>query len=188
MASISKDPSGNRAVQFVGTDGRRRSVRLGKVSQCDAEEVKLRVERLAAAQAANLATDGETARWLAGVGDELHGRLAAVGLVAPRQAASDVALGQYLEDYRAQRGDVSAKTSINYKTFANRLLAFFDAGRTLRSITEAEADRWLVFLKQEYAGATVSKSVKTARQFWAQAIRDGLASTNPFTHLRCRRR
>jgi hypothetical protein len=30
----------------------------------------------------------------------------------------------------------------------------------------------------------VSKSVKVARQFWVQAIRDRLASANPFAHLR----
>jgi integrase len=42
----------------------------------------------------------------------------------------------------------------------------------------------LVRLKQEYAGPTLSKSVKVARQFRAQAIRDGLASANPFAHLR----
>jgi integrase len=67
---------------------------------------------------------------------------------------------------------------------ANRLLAFFPADRTLDSITEGEADRWLVWLKTKYAGPTVSKSVKVARQFWAQAIRDKLARENPFDHLR----
>jgi integrase len=41
-----------------------------------------------------------------------------------------------------------------------------------------------VWLKKEYAGPTVSKSVKVARQFWAQAMRDGAVHSNPFAHLR----
>jgi hypothetical protein len=38
------------------------------VSQREAEEIKLRVERLVTAQAANVSLDNETARWLAMVG------------------------------------------------------------------------------------------------------------------------
>ena len=37
---ISKDPNGRRTIQFVGSDGKRRSIRLGKVSQRQAEAVK----------------------------------------------------------------------------------------------------------------------------------------------------
>lgn len=37
MASISKAPGGRRTIQFVAADGKRRSIRLGKVSQRDAE-------------------------------------------------------------------------------------------------------------------------------------------------------
>jgi hypothetical protein len=46
MASISTDPSGNRTVQFVAPDGKRRSVLLGKVPMTTAEEVRRRVEYL----------------------------------------------------------------------------------------------------------------------------------------------
>src|SRR5262245_29068351 len=183
MASISRDGDGRRTIQFVAPDGRRKSVRLGKVSQREAGEVKVRVERLLAAQTANLSLDAETAQWLANVGDDLAAKLAAVGLAAPRASAS-TALGQWLKDYRDHRADVSKGTSTNYGIIANRLLAFFPADRPLHVITAGDADRWLVWLKQQYAGPTVSKSVKVARQFWAQAVRDGLAPGNPFAHLR----
>ena len=39
MASISKEPNGRRTIQFVAGDGKRRSIRLGKVSQREAEEI-----------------------------------------------------------------------------------------------------------------------------------------------------
>ena len=89
MASISREPNGRRTIQFVGGDGKRRSIRLGKCSQRQAETVQLRVEHLAVAQATGGAIDGETARWLADIDDTLHARLAAVGLVPKRQRAGD---------------------------------------------------------------------------------------------------
>jgi integrase len=186
VASISNDPNGRRRILFVAADGTRKAMRLGKVSQRVAAEIKSKVEHLTAAASAGVSIDGETARWLASIGDDLHAKLASAGLVAPRQAvkAADVTLAQWLEDYRKHRADVSGGTSTNYGIIANRLLAFFPPETSLRAITEGDADRWLVWLKQEYAGPTVSKSVKVARQFWAQAIRDGLAVNNPFAHLR----
>ncbi len=184
MASISSSPDGRRTIQFVSpVDNKRRSIRLGKVPMKTAEEVRRRVEYLAAAVGSGTAPDSDTVKWLASVGDDLHSRLAAVGLVENRKMAT-ATLGQWLQDYRSRRGDVAEATRTIYGIVTNRLLAFFSADRVMNSVTEGDADRWLVWLKQEYAGATVSKSVKLARQFWAQAMRDGVATSNPFTHLR----
>ena len=44
MASINNEPNGRRTIQFVGADGKRRSIRLGKVSRRQAESVKVKVE------------------------------------------------------------------------------------------------------------------------------------------------
>jgi len=49
MASITREPNGRKTIQFTGPDCKRRSIRLGKVSQRHAETVKTRVEQLAAA-------------------------------------------------------------------------------------------------------------------------------------------
>jgi hypothetical protein len=156
LASISSDPSGNRTLQFVGIDGRRRSIRLGKLSLRAASKIKERVEALAAAKAGNFSLDRETAEWLAGVGDDLAARLATAGRAEPRQAVTSAALEQFLKDYRAGRADVAQGTSTNSGIIADRLLAFFPAKRALRAITPGDGDRWLVWLKQNYAGPTVS--------------------------------
>ena len=103
MASISKEPAGRRSIQFVAGDGRRRSIRLGKVTQRMAEAVKLRVELLSAAIQSGHATDDETARWLATIDHRLNAKLAAVGLVARRQSAT---LAAFLDSYVKSRGDV----------------------------------------------------------------------------------
>ncbi|MEX2139963.1 MAG: hypothetical protein WD894_11920 [Pirellulales bacterium] len=84
MASISREPNGWRTVQFVAGDGKRRSIRLGKVSQRDAETFKLRVELLLVAQLAGQAIDADTARWVASRPQEIADKLAKVGLIAPR--------------------------------------------------------------------------------------------------------
>ena len=49
MASLSTDPKGHRMIQFMAADGKRRTIRLGKVSRRQSESVKVRVERLVAA-------------------------------------------------------------------------------------------------------------------------------------------
>ena len=76
MASLSKDKKGNITIQFVADDRKRRSLRLGKVSQKVANEVKLKVENLNALAVANLPMDADTARWVATIGDDLAAKLA----------------------------------------------------------------------------------------------------------------
>ena len=49
MASLSTDANGNRTLQFVSGDGKRRTIRLGKLPKKEAETIKLRVEALNAA-------------------------------------------------------------------------------------------------------------------------------------------
>ena len=46
MASIARDKNGRRRILFVAPDGKRPTIRLGKVSQRTAEAIKYRVEQL----------------------------------------------------------------------------------------------------------------------------------------------
>ena len=50
MASIGKDANGTKRILFYATDGKRKTIRLGKVTQRQAESVCLRVESLVAAK------------------------------------------------------------------------------------------------------------------------------------------
>src|SRR5438045_3205486 len=84
MASIIDDPNGKKRIQFVPDDGGRKTIRLGKLTMKQAEAIKVKVEDLiGASKGAGLVQD-ETARWVAEAPDVLHKRLAAVGLVKPR--------------------------------------------------------------------------------------------------------
>lgn len=86
MASISHEKkTGRRAVQFVGGDGKRRTVRLGKASKRQAETAKGYIEDLVACKTTGTAPKGTTAEWLAGLPDVIRGRLERVGLVEPQE-------------------------------------------------------------------------------------------------------
>ncbi len=178
MASISRDPSGNRSIQFIGKDGRRRTIRLGKVTQHLAETIKIKVEALVAAVKAALPIDNETATWLSKIDDELAGKLAAVGLIGGRQACPT--LGEFLEKYTADRGDVEEGTRTNYGVIGNRLFEFFGKERRLYDVSPGDADRIAAHLRGEYAQATAAKTIKMVRQFFRRAARLGLLPSNPF--------
>src|SRR5262245_11563385 len=148
MASISKGPNGRRTIQFVAADGKRKSVRLGKVPQRLAEVIKVKVEALNASAISGLPVDGETAQWVAKLGDELAGKLAAVGLIARRASA---ALGAFTQEYVDRRTDIKPRTRINLLAARARLVEFFGADKALGAITPGDADNWLLWLKEKYA-------------------------------------
>src|SRR5262249_7295566 len=135
MASISTAPGGRRIIQFVAGDGKRKSIRLGKVSQRIAEEIRVKVEALVAAAVARLSWDTETARWVAGLAPVLADKLAAVGLIPRRQVAPGARLREFLDAYAAGRTDAKSSTVTAMRTGAERLVAYFGADRELGAIT-----------------------------------------------------
>lgn len=182
MASISYDAAtGRRTIQFVDRDRKRRTIRLGAVPQRTAETIRVRVEALNAAAVTGCPLDAETARWVAGIGAELAGRLAKVGLVAARVSAT---LGPFIDSFIKGRSDVKGSTRVSYGLSTGRILEFFGADRNLRSITEGDADAWLVWLRSKYAAATISRTVRHASQFFRSAVRRGILDKNPFAELK----
>lgn len=184
MASISKDGNGNVSIQFVAGDKRRRTIRLGKVNQKVAEAVKLRVEYLNNAVVTQSPLDPDTARWAASIADDLAAKLAAVGLMPPRQSAK---LGTFLEDYITRRAaDSKGGTLTNLNTVRNDVVAYFGANTDLRDITEQRADDFRTHYltrKPKLAAATVARRLKTVRLFFKHALRMKLIPANPFAEV-----
>lgn len=101
----------------MGSDGRRRSIRLGKVNAKQAESLKLKVETIAASVASKLPLDSETAAWLGNIGDDLTNKLVAVGLIPARQSAR---LGGFLTAYLKRReADAKPATITHMGTMRN---------------------------------------------------------------------
>ena len=182
MASIGTDPNGRRRILFVGGDGKRRTVRLGKVSQRQAEAFKARLEVLVGRRITG-AMDDDTARWVAGLEDDAHGKLAAVGLVPPRSTAA-VTVGGLLDKF-FEHLDVKPITSMNYQSTRKALLARFGSTTPVRDVDPLGADEWRAGMKAEgLAEATISKRVLLARQIFKQAVRWKPIQDNPFAGVR----
>jgi integrase len=199
MASITVEPNGRRTIQFVGEDRKRRSLRLGKVSQRAAEAVKLRVEHLAAARITGATIDTDTARWLAELPDELAGKLAAVGLMPKRAESRGLTLGEHLAAYIVKRTGAKPATVTHLKHTQRCLIQFFGAGRPLASITAGDARDWERWLRTGAARAnrygdtpateglatnTARKRAANAKQFFRDAIDRELIQRNPFAELK----
>jgi integrase len=184
MASISSSANGLRTIQFVAIDGKRRSIRLGKVPMKTAEEIKRRVEYLAAAVGSGTAVDADTTRWLASIGDDLHQRLAAVGLVAPRALAVEVRLKEFIDGYIGSRTDIKPLTTDNLQVCADRMIGFFGADRPIAQIRPGDADEFCAWLRTDYAQATAARTIGRAKQFFRAALRKKLISENPFAECK----
>ncbi len=84
MASISRDRNGCRRILFVDRSGKRQTIRLGKVSDRDADRIKDKVEQLNAADRAGIEPPGKLLEWLSAIGQALHAKLVKAGLARPR--------------------------------------------------------------------------------------------------------
>ena len=142
MASLNKQPNGGYTVQLVGAEGKRRSLRLGRVPKKSADSIKLRVESLHACAVAGLPWDADLAAWVAGVGDDLAAKLADLRLVPPRPAAVDLA--SLLDLYLAERETGNKPgTRTNHRTAANDLTGHFGERLNPKLITPESAAAFL---------------------------------------------
>ena len=182
MASIGTDPNGHRRILFVAGDGKRKTVRLGKVSQRQAEAFRVRLEVLVGRRITGT-LDDETARWVAALDDASHGKLAAVGLV-PSRERSATTLGAFLTDF-FDSVQVKASTATTYEQTRRVLVEHFAAATPLAEIGPAAAEKWRQWQKGVgLADSTIARRVKSARQMFRVAVRWKLIGENPFTDVR----
>src|SRR5713101_2890526 len=183
MASISTNENGNRTIQFVAADGKRRTVRLGKISLRLAKEFKLKVESLVAVAALGCPLDLESAAWVSKIGNDLATKLAAVGLI-PRRAMARP-LSEFLDNYIAQRTDHKPNTTKTIDQARRLLVGYFGADRSLDMITVADADNWRNDLRTNgYKPATVATQIKRAKQMFQHAVDGEILERNPFAKLK----
>ena len=178
MASITRESNGRKIIQFVGSDEKRRSIRLGKLAMRQAEAMRVKIEDLVSASLTGHAPSDETSRWLSGLDDAMIDKLARVGLAQER---SSVGLKAFLDSYIEGRTDIKPLTRMNLEQARRRLLIFFDADRPLREIKPTETEEYRLHLNQVgLAGNTARRLIGRARQFFKAAIRRGLIQFNPF--------
>ena len=191
MASVSSDPNGRRRVIFKGADEKRHTIRLGKMPKKDAETVAARVQAIASAQRYGRRLDAETADWIADQTDMIHAKLAAVGLVTPRQQQSTsapdpstVLLSAFVGEYITGRTDVKPNTTSNLKQAEHYLVDYFGEKKLLADITPGDADEYRRHLMAKLAENTARRHCGRAKQFFRAAVRKRLLLENPFADMK----
>jgi|694.fasta_scaffold01219_33 site-specific recombinase XerD len=183
MASLIRDPNGRFRVQVSRTDGRRSTIRLGKVPKNHATYVKSRIEDLDAARRMGASPSPETAQWLAIVDSRLIRRLSVAGLVvlADRSVHTlATAAARMLEESTAQ-----PQTRRHHEDLHAALAAHLGGkDRNLATITPAEAHAFRRWLEEHYAPATVAKQIKRCRQLFTYAVKRGMIAESPFAEVR----
>ncbi|MSR59251.1 MAG: integrase [Planctomycetaceae bacterium] len=188
MASISRDPNGYRRILFVAPDGKRRTIRLAKVSQHAAQAVKVRVEQLVGAKMTGHAVEADTARWLAELEPAMADKLAAVGLIPKQNVAGAATLAAFLTEYITKR-ESKPNTVLNMNRAATLLTEHFGDRLPLSELTSVMATGWRDWMRApKPAGKglgvnSTRRHVGRARQFFAAAIRRKLLRENPFAEL-----
>lgn len=192
MASIAKDGKGWR-ILFVASDGRRKTLRLGRTDRKAAESIRNHVENLLVAKTAGTPIRQETAVWLSGIGDVLRDKLARAELIDARPTAT---LGDAVADYLKRQMHLKPASRCVTEQALRNLLAFFPVTRRLDSITPGDADdfaRWLQTSgrSRKRTGqspalrpATVAKRLGRVRSFFRDAQRRKWIHENPFAEVR----
>jgi len=186
MASISHDKAtGLRVIQVVGRDGKRYSIRLGKVNARQAESVRRFVEDLATCRMSGDSPKTATAEWLAGLPDIVRKRVERTGLIGPQQRRESPPLSEWLRTYIEGRGDVKPATATVYGHTRRNLREFFGDKRRLDDVTPGDAADFRVYLrtKQHLAENTVRRRCGIAKQFFRAAVRKKIIPENPFDGL-----
>ena len=179
MASLAKDGPGRWRVLLCNCDGKRPTVRLGRMSHRQADAACRHIEALQRAKDSGVPIEAETAVWLDHVGSKLRDRIARVGLVAPLKVAT---LGEWIERWMERRGiKLAAGTVTRLNQSKRSLVEFFKADKTIATVTEGDAEDFRSHLLAEgLAEATVRKRCSDARVWYRYAVRHGLIKSNPF--------
>ena len=186
MASVSHDKkTGRRTIQFVGTDAKRRSIRLGKVSKKQAETAQRFVEDLVACRVTGAAPKTATAEWLANLPAVMRERIERVGLAEPREDAHCPMLKEWLDRYIASRTDAKQSTRTTWGQARRFLIDYFGPHKRLDAITPGDADEFQLYLKEQgLSENTVRRRTGQAKQFFNAAKRKRLIAGNPFDDLK----
>ena len=186
MAHLSFSETGRAQIQFRHPNGKRYTLRLGKVAKRLGESVLFRVRELVAAIRTGQSVSADTAAWLGNVTPQLHDRLVRVGLAAPRvdAAPADIMLDDFVRDYIEGRAKLKPFTRRNLQQSRRMLVERLGARTPLRSITAGDADDFKEKMLKDYSVATVSREIIRVRQFFKAAKRRGLIDANPFDDVK----
>ena len=183
MASLGREGDNTR-IQFVGLDGRRRSLRLGKIADRLAAKHLDAVERLLEAAKHKQPTPADVQAWLAGLSEETFARYVTAGLTVARAKRRPERLAAYCDSFIASRGDLKPRTLKNLDQTRKKLVEYFGLKKRLDEVTLADAARYARWLESpdgaKLAPNTARRLLGRAKQIFTVAVDDELLTKNPF--------
>jgi len=192
MASISRTKAGKTELYFIGADGKRRKLSLGKATKKQAETTRLRVEQLVQDQRLGTPHESGLIEWINGLPESMRKRLESTKLVS--QKAKAITLADLID--RVKRGrTVKPGTMAAYKQCTDSLLLHLGAGTPIDTITPADADAWRSKIAEggrvrekegprSLSRATVAKRTNIAKAIFSRAKIWKLLTTSPFEHMK----
>lgn len=191
-------------------------IALGRCDKRTAEKIKQKIEAIIVAQLAQGLIDDETAAWIGDIKRDfktLYVKLAGVGLVdtaadggSVRQLATT--LKAFLDQYIDERKPTwKERTIAGALQDADSLVEFFGPDRRLADITDADAKRFLLWLrtagrkqrkkkaekpaptgdddkKTGLAMATIGRRIRRSKEFFGFAVSGELIKKNPFAGIK----
>jgi integrase len=186
MSSITRRPNGHRWI-FYKFQGKRHTLRLGKIDDKLADWVKSQLDRLLEFRQIGMPPDADLSSWLFRLDNRIHSNLVQSGLADPRGPSTLGALIKAHDASLIARG-VKPSTLCNNRVLHANILGHFGAPRRLTSITLQEAEKFKLFMLERggrsggpLAKATVSNRLRRAKAIFAYAIKNDWLKANPFT-------
>jgi integrase len=210
MAYVVREPNGRMRIALRGLDNKRPSIRLGVVSEDEAQAVAAHITTILDAAKVGVILDGcdnrqlsalparmraqavLTATWLQDLPADLRRKMHAVGLLHSPEAtpatdqgalADSRTLGEFLAGFIAKKADVKPATRYVFERVRKKLVEFFGAERPLDTITAGAACdfRQSLIGNERLAENTIRRHCGIARQFFKSAVKHKLIAENPFS-------
>jgi integrase len=188
MASVVVRNRNLLEVQFTDHNGKRRTVRLGRVSRTEANDFSRELQRLIDSRRLGQRPSRRSLAWLDDIGLKYRQQLTKWGVVDGN--FEDVFLEQLVKAHEVSL-DVEDSTLRNIRDATRNMMTFFGRSCPITSIRQNDAIGFRTWLAQHgskggkaLAEATVSRRVRRAQEVFEYATREGWIESNPFGQLR----
>ncbi len=178
LQKLNKSPKGGHFYRKqVAIGSKRTTIRLGRLSVKNAEEVSRHIDALVETKKYNTTIPAATSHWLTFADSGLVEKLARMGLCAPM---ANPTVAEFVERFITIK-NVKPRTEIQYQLAKGHLVEYFGESRRLKSVTATDADDFYQdLLKKDYSINTVNRRAGRVREFFNEALEQGLILKNPF--------
>ncbi len=183
MASVTRDGDKGFRIRFYDGNGDRKQIRLAGINQATAEQIGRHVDILNSAKmAAEPLRERQTILWLQKISQNIHDKLAAVGLVETRSSSAlREFMAEYMADGKTSDGRPAAKNTLKKWKQAQQVLDEFFGNKNLRDISHDDAVKFRRWLDGKTLGENGKRThISVAKMFLNAAKRRKLVDENPF--------